>query len=402
MKTAGTLNPLFVLDEIDKIGSDYRGDPSAALLEVLDLEQNHAFSDHYLEVPYDLSKVIFLTTANVLHPIPAALRDRLEVIELPGYTEDEKLHIARQFLIPKQTKEHGLKPTKVEFEDAAIHRIIREYTFEAGVRNLEREIAMVMRKVARKVAEGRRAKSVITAEKIPDYLGPQKHFFELAEERDEPGIATGLAWTGAGGDLVRVEATLMEGRGNLTLTGQLGDMMKESAQAALSYARSRARQLGLESRFYEKYDVHLHLPSGAIPKDGPSAGVTMATALISALTKRPARRDVAMTGEITLRGRVLPIGGIKEKTLAAHRAGIKTLILPKRNMKDLDEIPLEVLNEMRFVPVERMDEVINVALHALPLSQDELDAQEPMLRSIKPIRVRRAPLPRPTVPPASN
>ena len=402
MKTAGTLNPLFVLDEIDKIGSDYRGDPSAALLEVLDLEQNHAFSDHYLEVPYDLSKVIFLTTANVLHPIPAALRDRLEVIELPGYTEDEKLHIARQFLIPKQIKEHGLKPAKVEFEDAAIHRIIREYTFEAGVRNLEREIATVMRKVARKVAEGRRAKSVITAEKIPDYLGPQKHFFELAEERDEPGIATGLAWTGAGGDLVRVEATLMEGRGNLTLTGQLGDMMKESAQAALSYARSRARQLGLESRFYEKYDVHLHLPSGAIPKDGPSAGVTMATALISALTKRPARRDVAMTGEITLRGRVLPIGGIKEKTLAAHRAGIKTLILPKRNMKDLDEIPAEVLNELRFVPVERMDEVINVALHALPLSQDEMDAQEPMLRPVKPIRVRRAPLPRPTAPPASN
>jgi ATP-dependent Lon protease len=390
MKAAGTLNPLFMLDEIDKIGNDYRGDPSAALLEVLDLEQNHAFSDHYLEVPYDLSKVIFLTTANVLHPVPAALRDRLEVIELPGYTEDEKLHIANRFLIPRQTLEHGLKPTKLAFEEEATRRIIREYTFESGVRNLEREIATVMRKVARKVAEGRRAKSVITAEKIPDYLGPQQHFFELAEERDEPGIATGLAWTGAGGDLVRVEATLMEGRGNLTLTGQLGDMMKESAQAALSYARSRAMQLGLESRFYEKFDVHLHLPSGAIPKDGPSAGITMATALISALTKRPARRDVAMTGEITLRGRVLPIGGIKEKTLAAHRAGIKTLILPKRNMKDLDEIPPEVLNNLRFVPVERMDEVINVALHALPLSQEELDAPEPLLRPIKPIRVRRA------------
>jgi ATP-dependent Lon protease len=398
MKTAGTLNPLFVLDEIDKIGSDYRGDPSAALLEVLDPEQNHAFSDHYLEVPYDLSKVIFLTTANVLHPVPAALLDRMELIELPGYTEDEKLHIARQFLIPRQTKEHGLKPAKVEFEDGAIHRIIREYTFEAGVRNLEREIATVMRKVARKVADGRRAKSVITAEKVPDYLGPQKHFFELAEERDEPGIATGLAWTGAGGDLVRVEATLMEGRGNLTLTGQLGEMMKESAQAALSYARSRARQLGLERGFYEKYDVHLHLPSGSIPKDGPSAGITMATALISALTKRPARRDVAMTGEITLRGRVLPIGGIKEKTLAAHRAGIKTLILPRRNMKDLDEIPLEVLHDLRFVPVERMDEVINVALHALPLSQDELDATEPLLRPIKPVRVRRAPIVRPVTP----
>lgn len=402
MKTAGTLNPLFMLDEIDKIGNDYRGDPSAALLEVLDLEQNHAFSDHFLEVPYDLSKVIFITTANVLHPVPAALRDRLEVIELPGYSEDEKLHIARQFLIPRQIKEHGLKPGKVEFENAAIHRIIREYTFEAGVRNLEREIATVMRKVARKVAEGRRAKSVITAEKIPEYLGHQQHYPELAEDRDEPGIATGLAWTGAGGDLVRVEATLMEGRGNLTLTGQLGDMMKESAQAALSYARSRARQLGLEPRFYEKYDVHLHLPSGAIPKDGPSAGITMATALISALTKRPARREVAMTGEITLRGRVLPVGGVKEKALAAHRAGIKTLILPKRNMKDLEETPQEVLNELRFVPVERMDEVINVALHALPLSQEELDAIEPMLRPIKPIKVRRAPVTRSVQPPATN
>src|SRR5579864_8258325 len=387
MKTAGTLNPLFMLDEIDKIGSDYRGDPSAALLEVLDPEQNHAFSDHYLEVPYDLSKVIFLTTANVLHPVPAALRDRLEVIELPGYTEDEKLHIARQFLVPRQTKEHGLKASKVAFEDAAIHRIIREYTFEAGVRNLEREIATVLRKVARKVAEGRRARSIVTAEKIPDYLGPQQHFFELAEERDEPGIATGLAWTGAGGDLVRVEATLMEGRGNLTLTGQLGDMMKESAQAALSYARSRARQLGLESRFYEKYDVHLHLPSGSIPKDGPSAGITMATALISALTKRPARRDVAMTGEITLRGRVLPIGGVKEKVLAAHRAGIKTFILPQRNMKDLDDVPREVIKELHFVPVERMDDVISVALHAPVLSKDELETAPVMpINTAKPKR----------------
>ena len=395
MKTAGIVNPLFVLDEIDKIGNDYRGDPSAALLEVLDPEQNHAFSDHYLEVPYDLSKVIFLTTANVLHPVPAALRDRLEVIELPGYTEEEKMHIARQFLIPKQMQEHGLKATKVAFEDATLHRIIREYTFEAGVRNLEREIATVMRKVARKVAEGRRTKTIVTPEKIPDYLGPQKHFYELAEEKDEPGIATGVAWTSAGGDLMTVEATLMDGRGNLTLTGQLGDVMKESAQAALSYARSRAKQLGLENRFYEKYDIHLHLPAGAIPKDGPSAGITMATALISALTQRAARRDVAMTGEITLRGRVLPIGGLKEKVLAAHRAGIKTFILPKRNMKDLNEVPPEIMKELRFVPVERMDDVIAAALHTLPFPQGEGEKSERGPMSIKPVKVKRAPTPRP-------
>jgi len=383
MKTAGTINPLFMLDELDKIGADFRGDPSAALLEVLDPEQNHANSDHYLEVPYDLSKVIFITTANVLHPVPAALRDRLEVIELPGYTEEEKMHIALQFLIPKQMKEHGLKLSRVEIDDEALHRIIREYTFEAGVRNLEREIASVMRKVARKVAEGRRTKTKVTADKIPDYLGPQKHYYGLAEEKDEPGVATGVAWTSAGGDLMTVEATLMEGRGNLTLTGQLGDVMKESAQAALSYARSRAAQLGVESRFYEKDDIHLHLPAGSIPKDGPSAGITMATALISALTKRAARRDVAMTGEITLRGRVLPIGGVKEKVLAAHRAGIKTFILPKRNMKDLDDVPQEVLNELHFVPVERMDDVITVALHAPTLSKDELEIMPMPIKAVK-------------------
>lgn len=375
MKTAGTTNPLFVLDEIDKIGADFRGDPSAALLEVLDPEQNHAFSDHYLEVPYNLSQVIFLTTANVLHTIPAALRDRLEVIELPGYTEEEKLHIARQFLIPRQMEEHGLKPSRLEISDEAVARIIREYTFEAGVRNLEREIATVMRKVARKVAEGRRSKTKVTAEKIPDYLGPQKHFANQAEEEDEVGVATGVAWTSAGGDLTTVEATIMEGRGNLTLTGQLGDVMKESAHAALSYARSRAGQFGLENRFYEKYDIHLHLPAGSIPKDGPSAGITMATALISALSKRATRRDVAMTGEITLRGRILPIGGLKEKVLAAHRAGIKTFILPKRNMQDLEDVPREIVRALTFVPVERMDDVINVALHALPHSSADEMAQ---------------------------
>ena len=372
MKTAGTTNPLFMLDEIDKIGADFRGDPSAALLEILDPEQNNAFSDHYLEVPYDLSQVMFLTTANVLHPIPAALRDRLEVIELPGYSEEEKVHIARQFLVPKQMNEHGLKPSRVEIEDAAISRIIHEYTFEAGVRNLEREIATVMRKVTRKVVEGRRTKTKISAEKIPDYLGTQKHFYGQVEEEDEVGVATGVAWTGAGGDLITVEATLLEGRGNLTLTGQLGDVMKESAQAALSYARARASQFGIEARFYEKYDIHLHLPAGAIPKDGPSAGITMATALISALTKRATRRDVAMTGEITLRGRILPIGGVKEKVLAAHRAGIKTFILPKRNMKDLEDVPSEVLHDLRFVPVERMDDVIGEALYDAPFSADEV------------------------------
>ncbi len=377
MKTAGTTNPLFILDEIDKIGSDFRGDPSAALLEVLDPEQNSTFSDHYLEVPYDLSRVIFLTTANVMHPIPAALRDRLEIIELPGYTEDEKLHIARQFLIPKQMSEHGLRPSKIELQDEAVQRIIREYTYEAGVRNLEREIASVMRKVARKVVEGRRTKIKVTAEKIPDFLGPQQHYYGIAEENDEAGIATGVAWTSGGGDLITVEASLMEGSGRLTLTGQLGDVMKESAQAALSYARARAKQFGLDNRFYEKYDIHLHLPAGAIPKDGPSAGITMATAIISALTQRPIHRSVAMTGEITLRGRVLQVGGIKEKVLAAHRAGIKTFILPKRNKKDLEDIPPEILAELHFILVERMDDVIQIALYATtptPLAEEQTEA----------------------------
>jgi ATP-dependent Lon protease len=387
MKTASTTNPLFVLDEIDKIGADFRGDPSAALLEVLDPEQNHAFSDHYLEIPYDLSKVIFLTTANVLHPIPAALRDRLEVIELPGYTEEEKVNIARKFLIPKQMQEHGLKASHIEIDDEALRHIIRDYTFEAGVRNLEREIASVMRKVARKVAQGRRTKTKVTVEKLFDFLGPQKHFYELAEEKDEPGVATGVAWTNAGGDLITVEATLMEGHGNLTLTGQLGDIMKESAQAALSYARSRAGQLGVESSFYEKYDIHLHLPAGSIPKDGPSAGITMATALISALTKRATRRDVAMTGEITLRGRVLPIGGVKEKVLAAHRAGIKIFILPKRNMKDLNDVPREIMKELHFVPVEHMDDVIAVALLAPTIYIDEQAVIPVSLKKVKSRKV---------------
>src|SRR5258708_5759276 len=285
MKTAGTVNPLFVLDEIDKIGADFRGDPSADLLEVLDPEQNHAFSDHYLEVPYDLSKVIFLTTANVLHPVPAALRDLLDVIELPGYTEDEKLHIAKHFLVPRQMSEHGLKPARLEISDDAIYRIIREYTFEAGVRKLEHSRETAARQAAAQRAGRRGSQTKIVAEKIPEYLGSQKQFSSQAEEEDEVGVATGVAWTSAGGDLTTVEATLMDGRGNLTLTGQLGDVMKESAQAALSYARSRTGQLGIESRFYEKYDIHLHLPAGSIPKDGPSAGVTMATTLLSTFTQ---------------------------------------------------------------------------------------------------------------------
>ena len=390
MKTAGTTNPLFILDEIDKIGSDFRGDPSAALLEVLDPEQNSTFSDHYLEVPYDLSRVIFLTTANVLHPIPAALRDRLEVIELPGYTEDEKLHIARQFLIPKQMNEHGLRSSKIELQDAAVQRIIREYTYEAGVRNLEREIASIMRKVARKVVEGRRTKIKVTADKIPDFLGPQQHYYGIAEETDEAGVATGVAWTSGGGDLITVEASLMEGSGHLTLTGQLGDVMKESAQAAFSYARARAQQFGLDNRFYEKYDIHLHLPAGAIPKDGPSAGITMAAAIISALTQRPIHRSVAMTGEITLRGRVLPVGGIKEKVLAAHRAGIKTFILPRHNKKDLQDIPPEILRELHFIMVERMDDVLQVALYAATPASSAQEQTETTIQNTGQRRMKKA------------
>jgi ATP-dependent Lon protease len=366
MRLAGTINPLFMLDELDKLGADFRGDPAAALLEVLDPEQNRSFSDHYLEVPYDFSQVLFITTANVLHSIPPALRDRLEVIELPGYTEEEKLQIARHFLIPRQMAEHGLRPSRLVIEDEALRRIVRAYTSEAGVRHLERELASVMRKVARRVAEGRRVRVVLTAEKVSSYLGPQRYHYGLPQQEDEIGIATGVAWTSTGGDLTTVEAILMAGHGHLTLTGQLGEVMKESALAALSYARASADRLGIEEHFHEKYDIHLHLPSSAIPKDGPSAGVTMAVALISVLTGRAVRRDVAMTGELTLRGRVLPVGGVKEKMLAAHRAGIGTVILPRRNLADLREVPSEVVRSMHVVPVEHMDEVIRVALRAAP------------------------------------
>ena len=362
MKTTQTTNPVLLLDEIDKLAADYRGDPSAALLEVLDPEQNATFVDHYIEAPYDLSQVMFILTANVLHTIPAPLRDRMEVIEIPGYTEEEKLHIARQYLIPRQMRDCGLSPLRIEFEDAAVRRIIRDYTFEAGVRGLDRELAAIMRRVARRVAEGRRVKAVITAQKVPSYLGPQKFFSTEAEERDEVGVATGLAWTAAGGDLTTVEVMAVPGHGNITLTGQLGDVMKESAQAALTFTRARASTLGLAESLTERMDIHVHLPAGGIPKDGPSAGVTMAVAMISALTERPVRRDVAMTGEITLRGRILPVGGVKEKALAAYRAGIATVILPRRNLRDLDDIAPDIHQSLRFLPVDTMDDVLAATL----------------------------------------
>ncbi len=362
MRTAGTINPVFMLDEVDKVGVDFRGDPSSALLEVLDPEQNHSFSDHYLDVPYDLSKVLFIATANFLEPVIPALRDRLEVIELPGYIEEEKLHIAQQFLVPKQLEEHGLSPHQLRFSAPALRRIIREYTREAGVRHLEREIGSICRKTARQVAEGSVHPVTLAAGMISKYLGPQKFFWGAAEDVDQVGVATGVARTEMGGDILGVEVTLMPGKGNLILTGQLGDVMRESAQAALSYARSQADILGVSPKLFDKHDIHVHVPAGSVPKEGPSAGITIAAALISALTRRPVSRQVAMTGEITLRGRVLPVGGLREKVLAAHRAGIKTFVLPKRNAKDLHEVPTGVRRGLRFVFAGDMAEVLNAAL----------------------------------------
>ncbi len=446
MKTAGTVNPVFMMDEIDKVGTDFRGDPSAALLEVLDPEQNNAFSDHYLDAPYNLSKVLFIMTANILDPIPPALLDRMEVIELPGYIEDEKYHIARQFLVPRQIEENGLTKSHIRFTDAALRCLIREYTHEAGVRNLEREIGTICRKIAKQVAEvmpnepeqqttaeaavtqtpsetltdriteplnghrialdsdersqleakiaaieateaedqdavsdmaptpaevvveqatakGKQMRArVIHPKDVETYLGPPRYSYGMAEEQDEVGVATGVSVTPVGGDTMGVEVIVMEGKGNLLLTGQLGDVMKESAQAAVSYARARARQLGIDPARFEKTDIHIHVPAGATPKDGPSAGITMATALVSALTQRPIRRDVAMTGEITLRGKVLPIGGLKEKVLAAHRAGISTFILPRKNEKDLIEIPQKVRRQLKLIAVDELDAVLKVAL----------------------------------------
>ncbi len=357
----GTNNPVFMMDEIDKVGMDFRGDPTSALLEVLDPEQNNSFQDHYLEVPFDLSDVMFITTANLLDPIPPALRDRMEVIHFPGYTEDEKLHIARKYLVPKQLKEHGLTSKMISITDAALREIIRRYTREAGVRNLERQIATICRQVARKVVEGDTAKTSVSGKAVHDYLGPERFTFGLAEKKDEVGVSTGLVWTEVGGDVIFIEATTMKGKGGLTLTGQLGDVMRESAQAAVSWIRANASTLDIDPDFAEALDLHIHVPAAAIPKDGPSAGITMATALVSVLKGVPVKRKVAMTGEITLRGRVLPIGGLKEKLLAAHRAGIKTVLIPKENVRDLELVPEHVRTEMEIVPVAVMDEVLQRA-----------------------------------------
>lgn len=362
IKQAGSNNPVFMLDEIDKIGTDFRGDPSSALLEVLDPEQNHSFSDHYLNVPFDLSNVMFITTANFIDPIPPALKDRMEVIQLSGYTEEEKLYIAKSFLIPRQIKENGLKDSDIEFTDDAIRMIINNYTMESGLRNLEREIASVCRKVARKIAEDEKGPFKITTENLTQFLGPIKYFQEGVLKKDEVGVATGLAWTPYGGDILRIEASVMKGKGRLTLTGHLGDVMKESAQAALTYARSRAKDFKIDPDFFEKHDLHIHVPAGAIPKDGPSAGITMAIALLSAIRGVPVYRDVAMTGEITLRGNVLPIGGLKQKLLAALRGGIKKVIVPEKNRVDLEDIPDYIKKNLQLVFVEHMDEVVKEAL----------------------------------------
>jgi len=362
MRRGGSVNPLIMMDEIDKLGQDFRGDPAAALLEVLDPEQNHAFMDHYLDVDYDLSKVIFVTTANTLSTVPPALQDRLEVIEFPGYIEEEKLGIARKFLIPRQLEENGLGKSGVAITDQALSRMIRSYTYEAGVRNLEREIARVCRKLARRKAEGKPFPARVTAEALHKYLGPPEYSPMETEKQDEVGVVTGVAWTEAGGDTLPIEVALLPGKGSLQITGQVGEVMQESAQAAMSYLKSRAKALGVEYDRFEKTDTHIHIPEGSIPKDGPSAGISLATALISAFTGRRVHKEVGMTGEITLRGRVLPVGGVKEKVLAAHRAGLKTIILPKKNDKDLVDVPRNAKRDLTFVFVEHMDQVLEVAL----------------------------------------
>ncbi len=378
IKKAGTMNPVFLLDEVDKMSMDFRGDPAAALLEVLDPEQNGSFNDHYLDVDYDLSQVMFIATANVLHTIPRALQDRMEILRIPGYTEQEKSEIARRFLIPKQLETTGITSKQLKFTRDAVPTLIRGYTREAGVRNLEREVSSVCRKVSRAVVrEGKKYKADVTPENLADYLGIPKYRSSRHEEKNEIGLVTGLAWTEVGGEILETEATLMEGSGKLTLTGKLGDVMQESAQAAMSYVRSRAHAFGIPKDFYQKLDLHIHVPEGAIPKDGPSAGITMATSIVSGLTQIPVRSDVAMTGEITLRGKVLPIGGIKEKLLAAHRAGIHTIILPNDNEKDLADISESILKEMTIHPVGNMDEVLKIALTQEPTPLDESEAFNP-------------------------
>jgi ATP-dependent Lon protease len=369
MKRAETVNPLFMLDEIDKLGADFRGDPSAALLEVLDPEQNHAFSDHYLEVPYDLSHVLFITTANSLGSIPPALIDRMEVIDFPGYLEEEKVEIAKRFLIPRQVDESGLKPEDVQFKDQALHKIIEEYTYEAGVRNLEREIGRVCRKIARKKSEKKPFQSEISKELVEKHLGPPQFFISTAEGQDEAGVATAVAWTESGGEIMPVEVLIVDGKGNLQITGQIGEIMQESAQAALSYIKSRAKYFNIASDVFEKSDIHIHVPEGAIPKDGPSAGVTMATAMVSALTGRKVYKDIGMTGEITLRGKVLPVGGVREKVLAAQRSGLKRLFLPERNIKDLVDVPAKVKIDLKIIPVNHMDDILKHAIYPVKVTK---------------------------------
>ena len=363
MKKAETINPVFLLDEIDKMSNDFRGDPSSAMLEVLDPEQNHNFSDHYIEETYDLSKVMFIATANNLSTIPGPLRDRMEIISIAGYTEIEKIHIAKDHLLPKQIKEHGLSKSQLQIREDGIQRIVRLYTREAGVRTLERQLATICRKTARMIVTAEKKKVVITAKNVEDFLGKPIFHYGQAEEEDQVGVATGLAYTTVGGDTLQIEVSLAPGKGKLVLTGKLGDVMKESAQAAFSYIRSKSEELGIDANFHEKYDIHIHVPEGAVPKDGPSAGITMVTALVSALSGKPIKKEVGMTGEVTLRGRVLPIGGLKEKSLGAHRAGLKTIIIPKDNAKDIDDVPESVREELDFILVSHVDEVLKHALN---------------------------------------